>query len=224
MKPTFTIHQVIRLTAYAVTEGADVMWSDRARDGTMVGGHMNPFVQALRSHLVLLIDMINRGDVNAHSRLTRVPVNKLGVAVGVHDQDAYELTFDGFSRYCAELGLDPHATSGVAVISAATPITEKSDIAAPSTKKAALQEAAILSAMSTLGIDALNYQDGPVGRPGQKDRLCKTVRKKDRQLFQSDNVFDKAWERLRKNGRIKFSPPPNTLHQKFGGGGKLSKG
>lgn len=63
------------------------------------------------------------------------------------------------------------------------------------------QEAAILEALKQLGFDSLNIPLNPPGKGGPKALVRQNLNIPS-SLFGSDKVFEKAWERLRKQGDI----------------------
>jgi hypothetical protein len=68
--------------------------------------------------------------------------------------------------------------------------------------KQARQEQAILVALSGEGIHPQSAPKNPPGKPGIKSKI-KQALVAEGNLFQSVGAFDKAWERLRSDGRLK---------------------
>ena len=64
------------------------------------------------------------------------------------------------------------------------------------------QEKAIITALQQYGINPLAVK-GLKFQPGDKTRVRTRIRANSPDLFRSDESFDKAWERLRKNGDIR---------------------
>jgi len=63
------------------------------------------------------------------------------------------------------------------------------------------QDEVILAAIQHLGLDPQNLKEQRY-QPGDKSRVRELVRARSPELFHSDTVFDKAWERQRKIKRI----------------------
>ena len=68
--------------------------------------------------------------------------------------------------------------------------------------KQARQEQAILTALSGEGIDPQSLPKNPRGKPGIKRKIKQSLLGEGK-LFGSAMTFDKAWERLRADGRLK---------------------
>lgn len=68
--------------------------------------------------------------------------------------------------------------------------------------KQRLQEQRILAHIRELGFEPTDLPERQQGRSGVK-RQVRELALKDLQVFQSDGVFDRAWERLRSGGEIK---------------------
>lgn len=64
------------------------------------------------------------------------------------------------------------------------------------------QEKVILAAIKSLGLNPQRLKESKF-QPGDKARIRKLVRGVSSVLFHSDEVFYKAWDRLRKDGRIR---------------------
>ena len=64
------------------------------------------------------------------------------------------------------------------------------------------QEKVIITALQQYGINPLAVK-GLKFQPGDKTRVRTRIRANSPDLFRSDESFDKAWERLRKNGDIR---------------------
>jgi len=64
------------------------------------------------------------------------------------------------------------------------------------------QETVILAALRQKSIDPLALRESRF-QPGNKDSVRTLVRANSPGLFRSDEIFDKAWVRLRKNGGIR---------------------
>lgn len=63
------------------------------------------------------------------------------------------------------------------------------------------QDDVILAAIQHLGLDPQNLKEQRY-QPGDKSRVRELVRARSPELFHSDKVFDKAWERQREIKRI----------------------
>lgn len=64
------------------------------------------------------------------------------------------------------------------------------------------QDAAILKAITDLGLDPYQLPKNAPGKAGVKAAI-KAEMRNHRHIFASDNVFEKAWERLRSSGEIR---------------------
>lgn len=80
------------------------------------------------------------------------------------------------------------------------PVEPSSDEAAKPLQRSAAQDAAILRQIKDLGFDPLTVPKNQPGKAGVKSAVRNAL-SKDR-LFTGAKVFDKAWERLSKNGEI----------------------
>ena len=71
-------------------------------------------------------------------------------------------------------------------------------------QRSAAQDAAIMDAMREAGFDPQALSKNAAGKPGQKAVVRAAL--KGNSLFLGTSVFDKAWERLFKNGDIAYKP------------------
>jgi hypothetical protein len=153
---------------------------------------LTAFDAVRRAHLVLLLEMIRKSEIDARSPLSGVPMNFLGSNVGPGDATTYILTIGDCAKYCQRLGLNP-----VDVFSEA--------VNAPGPKplqRGVAQDRAILDAITARGLDPLNFPASPQGKRGAKAELRNALLLSRSDLFQSSGVFDRSWERLAKRKEI----------------------
>lgn len=79
-------------------------------------------------------------------------------------------------------------------------------IAAKPLQRRAAQDAAILAAIKAVDLDHMALPKNPAGKPGVKAAIRDAV--KNNPLFTGGTVFDKAWERLHKQGDIATATDP----------------
>jgi hypothetical protein len=195
MKKTYTIDEATRLTAAVLVPDDTLRILDRATDGTPVAGTLSAFEAVRKSHLVLLLEMIRKGDVDAQSQLSGVPVNYLGTDVQPSDAAKYTLTVDACTKYCRRLGLDPNDVFG-----------DRTDPKAPKPlQRGRAQDVAILQAISDRGLDPLKFPASPRGKRGAKADLRDELTRRRADLFPSAGTFNRAWERLLKREEIRNS-------------------
>ncbi|WP_157538902.1 hypothetical protein [Hydrogenophaga flava] len=143
-----------------------------------------------------LLEAVRQGRLCVRDPQTRTPIRPDAPSVKVLSA---VVSLSDLRSFAAELGYNVQVTSAQQETD-----NQASNVAPVAMPRQRAQESAIRAALSARELDPTRLPKSPKGHAGVKADLRKALLGERHDLFQSEKVFELAWERLRKGREIKY--------------------